>query len=101
MGDDYKIIIEKEVNDIVNKIKECDGDEFSVNVNYIDFIDEDLYTVNLAVNLESPVFDEINMGDFEEVLTVFGQIERCVEDILNEKLYDKYGKYAKQVMINI
>ena len=101
MGDDYKNIIEKEVNDIVNKIKECDGDEFSVNVNYIDFIDEDLYTVNLAVNLESPVFDEINMGDFEEVLTVFGQIERCVEDILNEKLYDKYGKYAKQVMVNI
>ena len=53
------------------------------------------------MNLESPVFDKINMGDFEEVLTVFGQIERCVEDILNEKLYDKYGKYAKQVMINI
>ena len=35
--------IEKEVNKIVNEIKGCNGDEFSVRVNYIEFIDDETY----------------------------------------------------------
>jgi|688.fasta_scaffold1069593_2 hypothetical protein len=102
LGDDYQNYVIKEVDSIVNNITECDGDEFSVRVNYINFNETDnTFGVSLGINFNSPIFQTIDLNDSDDVLTAFGQIERCVEDIINDIIYDKYGTYTTSVFIDV
>jgi hypothetical protein len=39
------------------------------------------------------------MNDWEEIMTLYGQIEGCVENKLNDVIYNKYGCFTSHVLI--
>ncbi len=57
------------------------------------------YQINLSVDPKSPVYKTIDMNDWEEIMTLYGQIEGCVENKLNDIIYNKYGCFTSHVLI--
>ena len=96
LGDDYEKIIENDIRKIVKNFTECNGDVFGLELESIFFgtgtsLKDITYTINVKINPDSPVFETIDFSDFEDVITLYGQIEECVENYLNDIIYDKYG----------
>ena len=82
---------------------ECDGDVFGLDVISISFgkgsWQDTTYQINLSVDPKSPVYKTIDMNDWEEIMTLYGQIEGCVENKLNDIIYNKYGCFTSHVLI--
>ena len=100
--------VKEQVKTLIENYHECDGDEFSLRFNNIDFVHYTLphvdgvgvderhrYNVNFSIKNDSPVFNTINVRDPElyllDVETLYGQIEGCVENMLNNTIYLNYG----------
>ena len=93
--------VKKQVKTLIENYHECGGDEFSLRFNNIDFVSHrgghgDInkwisYNVNFSIKSSSPVFDTIDFDDPEDALTLYGQIEECVENMLNDTIYPNYG----------
>ena len=105
LGDEYESIVKKEIIKHVNSFTECDGDVFGLEVSEIFFgggtWDDTSYSVNIRINPESEVFNTIDMDDWEEVMTTIGQIEGCVENYLNNTIYENYGAFNQHILIEI
>jgi len=103
LGDDYERVISKEIRKIVNNLKECDGNEFILKVDNIDFgrgsWQSTSYYVGITIIWDSPVLRDIDFEDYEGSLTLLGSIEGCVEDKLNNTILPKYGAYNHDTMI--
>ena len=107
LGDNYDKVIKDEVTKLVENFTECDGDVFRLRMGTL-FFEESTdyyvktvptYTVNLGIYTDSPVFETVDLGDNEDVLTLLGQIEGCVEKYLNDTLYNKYGVVNRHTFI--
>jgi hypothetical protein len=102
-GDDYFPIVKKEIRNIIKNYTECDGDVFGLDVISISFgkgsWQDTTYQINLSVDPKSPVYKTIDMNDWEEIMTLYGQIEGCVENKLNDVIYNKYGCFTSHVLI--
>ena len=96
--------VKEQVKTLIENYHECDGDEFSLKLNSINFSHYKLpningvgiddwhgYNVNFSIKNDSPVFNTIDFGDPEDVETLYGQIEGCVENMLNNTIYLNYG----------
>ena len=102
-GDNYFPIVKKEIRNIIKNYTECDGDVFGLDVISISFgkgsWQDTTYQINLSVDPKSPVYKTIDMNDWEEIMTLYGQIEGCVENKLNDVIYNKYGCFTSHVLI--
>jgi len=54
------------------------------------------YNVNFSIKNDSPVFNNeyhgsVDLNDYEDLETLYGQIEGCVENMLNNTIYFNYG----------
>lgn len=93
--------VKEQVKTLIENYHECGGDEFSLRFNNIDFVTRrgghgDInkwisYNVNFSIKSSSPVFDTIDFDDPEDAQTLYGQIEDCVADMLNDTIYPNYG----------
>jgi hypothetical protein len=105
LGDDYEKVIVDDVRELVENFTECDGDVFGLELVSIFFgggtWQDTSYSINIRINPESPVFETIDLNDYEDVLTLFGQIEACVENYLNDIIYDKYGAVNHHTMVQV
>lgn len=94
--------VKKQVKSLIENYDECEGDEFSLRLEGINFVPHKevpidgsginewfSYDVNFSIKNDSPVFSTINLSDLEDVL--YGQIEGCVENMLNNTIYLNYG----------
>jgi len=97
--------VEEQVRTLIGNYHECDGDEFTLRLDSIVFVPHKIvlvdgsgdveewysYNVNFSIKNDSPVFNTIDFGDPEDVETLYGQIEGCVENMLNNTIYFNYG----------
>lgn len=102
--------VKKQVKTLIENYDECDGDEFSLRLEGINFVPHKevlidgsginewfSYDVNFSIKNDSPVFDTIIFIDPEDVemgnrfVNVYVQIEDCVENMLNNTIYLNYG----------
>jgi hypothetical protein len=105
LGDNYEKVIEDDVRNLVENFTECNGDIFGLEFVSIFFgggsWQDTSYSINIRINPESPVFETIDLNDYEDVLTLFGQIEGCVEDYLNNIIYNKYGAANYHTLVQV
>ena len=97
--------VKEQVRILIGNYHECDGDVFSLRLDSINFVPHKIvlvdgsgdvdewysYNINVSIKNDSPVFNTIDLGDFEDVETLYGQIEGCVENMLNDTIYFNYG----------
>jgi hypothetical protein len=101
--------VKEQVKTLIENYHECDGDEFSLRFNNIDFvrhkgghgdIDEWIsYNVYVSIKSDSPIFRALNISDPEDAKSVYGEIEDCVTDMLNGTIYFNYGIAAHHCYI--
>ena len=97
--------VKEQVRILIGNYHECDGDVFSLRLDSINFVPHKIvlvdgsgdvdewysYNINVSIKNDSPVFNTIDLDDFEDVETLYGQIEGCVENMLNDTIYFNYG----------
>ena len=104
--------VKEQVKTLIENYHECDGDEFSLRFNNIDFVHYTLphvdgvgvderhrYNVNVSIKSDSPIFRALNISDPEDAKSVYGEIEDCVTDMLNGTIYFNYGIAAHHCYI--
>jgi hypothetical protein len=101
--------VKEQVKTLIENYHECDGDEFSLRFNNIDFVrhkgghggvDEWIsYNVYVSIKSDSPIFRALNISDPEDAKSVYGEIEDCVTDMLNGTIYFNYGIAAHHCYI--
>jgi len=105
LGDNYENVIEDDVETLVENFTECNGDVFGLEFVSIFFgggtWQDTSYSINIRINPESPVLETIDSHDWEDVLTLTGQIEECVENYLNDIIYYKYGAFNHHTMVQV
>lgn len=85
------------VRKAVSDFKECNGDEFSLTFDYVvPYGSGNYYEVGFRLNLNSPVLDTQDWDDWEDLRTLYGQIETCVEDMLTPLTWKKHGLICGQ-----
>ena len=108
-GDNIKELVTDEVKNRIENFHSCDGDEFNLRFDNINFawtglkntVGYTYYNVTFSIDQNSAVFhNEFDFEDHENLMTLYGQIEQCVENMLNDKLYDIYGIRVHYSMIN-
>ena len=102
--------VEEQVRTLIENYHECDGDEFTLRLDSIVFVPHKIvlvdgsgdveewysYNVNFSIKNDSPVFNNeyhgsVDLNDYEDLETLYGQIEGCVENMLNNTIYFNYG----------
>ena len=105
LGDNYEKVVGDNVKNLVENFTECNGDIFGLEFVSIFFgggtWQDTSYSINIRINPESPVLETIDLSDWEDVLILFGQIEECVENYLNDIIYNKYGAVNHHTMVQV
>ena len=108
-GDNIDELVTDEVKNRVENYHSCDGDEFNLRFDNISFgkfnkfgpIGHTFYNVTFSIDQNSAVFhNEFDFDDHENLMTLYGQIEECVENMLNDTVYEKYGVPVNYTMLN-
>ena len=109
-GDNIQEIVKEKVKSLIDNYHFCDGDNFNLRFDNILFEVKPpkfkqkgyhYYDVTFSIDYNSNVFyDNFDFEDNENLMTLYGQIEQCVENMLNDKLYDIYGIPVHYSMIN-
>ena len=102
-GDDVEDVVEENVKYLIENYHSCGGDEFNLRFDNITFNTKEYpnYDVIFSIDYNSEVFQNgFDFEDHENLITLYGQIEECVENMLNDKLYDTYGIVSKYSMVN-
>ena len=108
-GDNIKGLVTDEVKNRIENYHICDGDEFNLRFDNISFAWRDLkntvgytsYNVSFSIDYNSTVFqNEFDFEDSENLRTLYGQIEECVENMLNNTVYNTYGIPVHYCMLN-
>jgi hypothetical protein len=119
-GDNIEELITNEVKERIESYRNCDGDEFKLRFDGINFewapktkyveynisisntkMQNSFYNVTISIDINSEVFhSEFDYGDHENILTLYGQIEGCVEEMLNNTVYNTYGVPVLNCMVN-
>ena len=109
-GDNIEELITNDVKERIENYRSCDGDEFKLRFDNINFewgsrtiyrLTQGFYYVTFSIDQNSAVFyDGFDYGDHENIITLYGQIEECVENMLNNTVYNTYGLPANYCMVN-
>jgi len=101
-GDNVEDIVTEKVKSLIENYHSCDGDNFNLRFDTISFDTKGYphYNVTFSLDYYSDVFNDFDYEDHENLMTLYGQIEECVENMLNDKLYDTYGIPVHYSMIN-
>ena len=111
-GDGLKDLITEKVKDLVENYHSCNGDEFNLRFDSVDYYEKKdpnlkdstkypYYNVSFSIDYNSAVFhNEFDFDDHENLTVLYGQIEHCVEEMLNDTLYDTYGVPAYYGLLN-
>ena len=101
--------VKEQVKTLIENYHECEGDEFSLRFNDINFVSHKLnhkgedkwisYNVYVSIKSDSPIFRTLNITDPEDEWMVDGKIEDCVTDMLNDTIYPNYGINAHHCYI--
>lgn len=101
--------VKEQVKTLIENYHECEGDEFSLRFNNIDFVSHKgspfgvdkwiSYNVYVSIKSDSPIFRALNINDPEDAEGVQGQIEDCVADMLHDTIYPNYGINAHNCYI--
>lgn len=104
-GDDLKSLVQEKVKSSIDNYHSCDGDEFNLRFESIHFnVGEpkkyQFYNVNFSIDYNSNVLqNNFDFEDQENLLTLYGQLEECVENMLNRTVYENYGILAQYCMV--
>ena len=108
-GDNIEELVTDEVKNRIENYHICDGDEFNLRFDNISFawtglkntVGHTYYNVTFSIDQNSAVFyDEFDFEDHENLRTLYGQTEECVENMLNNTVYDTYGIPVHYCMLN-
>ena len=98
--------VKEQVKTLIENYHECDGDEFSLRFNNIDFVrhkgghggvDEWIsYNVYVSIKSDSPIFRAF---DPEDNWIADEKIKNCVTNMLNDTIYSNYGINAHNCFI--
>lgn len=92
-GENIEEMIKNDVKELINNYHTCGGNTFNLRFNEIIFdVDEAAYSIQLSLDIFSDLFYEgFDFSDSVKIMSIYGNIERCVEKMLDKKIYDKYG----------
>ncbi len=101
-GEGVEDVVEKNVKYLIDNYHSCGGDEFNLRFDNITFNTKEYpqYNVIFSIDYNSEVFNGFDFEDHENLITLYGQIEECVENMLNDKLYETYGIVSQYSMVN-
>lgn len=117
-GDNVEELVTDEVKNRIENYHSCNGDEFNLRFDNISFEWTGLkntvgytsysitgwslsYNVSFSIDYDSTVFqNEFDFEDHENLMTLYGQTEECVENMLNNTVYDTYGIPVHYCMLN-
>ena len=101
-GDNVQELVKETAKFLIENYHSCDGDDFNLRFDTIYFYTKEYtyYDITFSIDKNSNVFYNFDFEDHENIITLYGQIEECVENMLNDKLYDTYGIPVHYSMIN-
>jgi hypothetical protein len=101
-GDNVEDIVTEKVKSEIENYHSCGGNNFNLRFDNISFTTKEYrhYNVTFSLDYYSDVFNDFDSEDHENLMTLYGQIEECVENMLNDKLYDTYGIPVLHSLLN-
>jgi hypothetical protein len=103
-GNDAEETVKLMIKELVNNYHHCDGDNFNLRCDSINFIKErrlHAYSVHFSIDYVSQVFDvNFDFADNENLMVLYGQLEGCVEQMLNDTIYETYGFFTYSCFVN-
>ena len=101
-GDNVEDIVTEKVKSEIENYHSCGGDNFNLRFDNISFTTKGYrhYNVSFSLDYYSDVFNDFDSEDFENLMTLYGQIEECVENMLNNIIYDTYGIPVLDSLLN-
>jgi hypothetical protein len=102
-GENVTELVTDSVKFHIENYHSCDGDEFNLRFDNIFFNYRKgvpYYNVNFSIDYNSNVLQDNDFKTTEEIMVLFGQIEGCVENMLNDTVNLKYGIYVLNGMVN-
>ena len=108
-GDNVQEIVKEKVKSLIENYHSCDGDNFNLRFDNIYFDTKEYahyngtvpyYNVTFSLDYHSDVFNDFDFEDHENSMTLYGQIEECVENMLNNTIYDTYGIPVHYCLLN-